>query len=156
MGVRRFVGMDGVDENNQLVSLVYASSSRRKLEDGEILEILRTSQRNNSRRDITGMLLFKDGNFLQVLEGSEAAVTELMETVERDPRHRGLIVLTKKPVTERQFPNWSMAFKDLGALSDQDKAAFSPFLAHSFLDEEFRRRPDRCYKLLLHFKQNIR
>jgi len=65
-------------------------------------------------------------------------------------------VLMKKALEERQFPNWSMAFRDLGALSDQDKAAFSPFLTHSFLDEDFRQKPDRCYRLLLHFKGNIR
>ncbi len=102
------------------------------------------------------MLLYKDGNFLQVLEGSDTSVTELMETVERDNRHRGVLVLTKKPIQERQFPNWSMAFKNLGALSDEDKVAFSPFLSGSFLDEDFRRKPERCYKLLLHFKESIR
>ena len=65
-------------------------------------------------------------------------------------------MLTKKPIQERQFPNWSMAFTNLGALSAEDKAAFSPFLSGSFLDEDFRRKPDRCYRLLLHFKGNIR
>ncbi len=143
-------------QENGLVSTVYVSSSVRKLNDSEILDILRTSQKNNQRRGITGMLLYKDGNFLQVLEGPHAEITDLMETVERDNRHRGFIVLTKKPIKERQFPNWSMAFKDLGALSAEDKAAYSPFLADSFLDEDFRTKPDRSYKLLLHFKENIR
>lgn len=144
------------DHQNELVSLVYVSSSRRHLDDPEILEILRTSQKNNARRDITGMLLYKEGNFLQVLEGSDTAVAELMETLERDDRHRGLIVLSKKPIHERQFPNWSMAFQNLGTLSDEDKTAFSPFLSGSFLDEDFQQKPDRAYKLLLHFKKNIR
>lgn len=141
---------------DHLISTVYVSSSVGKLGDSEILEILRTSQSNNQRREITGMLLYKDGNFLQVLEGPHTNVTELMETVERDNRHRGFIVLTKKRINERQFPNWSMAFEDLGALSEEDKAAYSPFLTSSFLDEDFRLKPDRCYKLLMHFKENIR
>ena len=143
-------------QDNGLVSAVYVSSSVRKLDDSEILDILRVSQRNNQRRGITGMLLYKDGNFLQVLEGPNSEITELMETVERDNRHRGFIVLTKKPIKDRQFPSWSMAFKDLGALSAEDQASFSPFLADSFLDEDFRSKPDRSYKLLLHFKENIR
>jgi len=67
------------DQDNELVSLVYVSSSVRELDDSEILNILRTSQRNNERRNITGMLLYKDGNFLQVLEGTDRSVTELME-----------------------------------------------------------------------------
>jgi Sensors of blue-light using FAD len=139
-----------------LVSLVYVSSSVRKLDRAEILEILRTSQRNNQQRDVTGMLLYKDGNFMQVLEGPEPALVKLMETVERDNRHRGVIVLTKRPIQERQFPNWSMAFRDLGDLSEEDKEAFSPFLAGSLLDGEFRRKPDQAYKLLLRFKDNVR
>lgn len=143
-------------KDSQLVSLVYVSSGVRKLDDSEILDILRTSHRNNERLDITGMLLYKDGNFLQVLEGPEQAVTKLMETVERDSRHRGLIVLTKKPIEERQFARWSMAFQDLGKLSAEDRVGFSPFLSGSFLDEDFRRQPDRSYRLLLHFKGNIR
>lgn len=141
---------------NGLVSTVYVSSSVRKLEDSEILDILRVSQRNNQRRGITGMLLYKDGNFLQVLEGPESEITGLLQIVETDNRHRGFIVLTKKSIPERQFPNWSMAFKDLGAVSAEDQAAFSPFLENSFLDESFRSKPDRSYKLLLHFKENIR
>lgn len=143
-------------EVTKLVSLVYVSSSVRKLDDSEIVEILRNSRRENKRRDITGMLLYKDGNFLQVLEGKEAKLTELMEKIERDGRHRGMILLMKKNIEERQFADWSMGFRDLGALSKDDQAAFSPFLTDSFLDEDFRGKPDRCYKLLLHFKGNIR
>lgn len=143
-------------QQGDLVSVVYVSSSVRKLDESEILDILRISQRNNQRRGITGMLLYKDGNFLQVLEGPDAEVSQLLETLERDPRHRGFIILIKKRIPERQFPNWSMAFKDLGTLSPEDQAAFSPFLSSSFLDEDFRSKPDRSYKLLMHFKGNIR
>ena len=141
---------------NELISLIYVSSSLSKMSDAEILDILRTSRKNNQELGITGMLLYKDGNFLQVLEGARETVRELMDTVERDSRHRGLIVLTQAPIKERQFPNWSMAFQDLDTLSEEDKAAFSPFLTDSFLDEDFRRKPDKCYRLLLHFKGNIR
>ena len=139
-----------------LISLVYVSSSVRELEDSEVIDILRTSRTNNSSRGITGMLLYKDGNFLQVVEGPEDVITNLMEKVERDNRHRGLIILTKRPLQERQFADWSMAFTDLGSLSEEDKAAHSSFLTDSFVDDEFRQRPDRSYKLLLHFKDSVR
>src|SRR5579875_1856403 len=138
------------------VSVVYVSSGVRRFQPEEILEILRTSRRNNEKRNITGMLLYKDGNFLQVLEGPEQAITQLLQTIETDPRHRGMIQLTKKPIEERQFANWSMAFKDLDRLSAEDAAAYSPFLKESLLDKEFRSKPDRCYQLLLRFKQSVR
>ncbi len=142
--------------DRDLVSLVYVSSAIRQFEAPELLDILRTARRNNERLDVTGMLLYKDGNFMQVLEGRSAAVNDLMSSIERDGRHRGMIVLIKKPVEERQFASWSMAFQDLNALSPEDQAGYSSFLAGSLLDREFQTKPDRCYKLLLHFKKNLR
>ena len=139
-----------------LHSLVYVSSGVRQFADDDILQILRSSQRNNTRRQVTGMLLYKDGNFLQVLEGEAGQLNSLMQYIEQDERHRCVITLVNKQITERQFPNWSMAFRNLDALSPQDAAAYSPFLSGSLLDAEFRSKPDRCYKLLMHFKQNMR
>ncbi len=139
-----------------LVSLVYISSGVRKMEDSEILEILRSSRTNNARLNITGMLLYKDGNFLQVLEGTEEALSKLVAHIEKDGRHRGVITLLKKPIAERQFPDWSMAFKNLSKLSPEDLGANSDFFDASFVDDRFRSSPERCYKLLLHFKNNMR
>lgn len=143
-------------EVQNLISVVYVSSGIRHFEPEEIIEILRKARENNQKQDITGMLLYKDGHFLQVLEGPNKAVNELLQRIETDPRHRGMIQLMKTPLTERQFPNWSMAFKDLDQLSPEDTAAYSPFLTESLLDEEFRSKPDRCYRLLLQFKKSIR
>ena len=141
---------------HDLVSLVYVSSATSEFQSQELHEILRTARNNNQRLDITGMLLYKDGNFMQVLEGPGEAVNGLMSFIEKDSRHRGMIVLIKKPIAERQFTAWSMAFKDLNNLSPKDKAGYSPFLTESLLEQEFQTKPDRCYKLLLHFKKNIR
>ena len=58
----------------QLVSLIYVSSGVRVLTDAEIFEILTQSRRNNERCGITGLLLYRDGNLMQVLEGPGAAV----------------------------------------------------------------------------------
>lgn len=143
-------------QNNGLVSLVYISSSIRLLDRQEIFEILRKSRANNGRLDITGMLLYKDGNFMQALEGPEAKVSDLFSRIERDTRHRGLITLIKKPIQERSFANWSMAYRDLNGLPPDDAEAVSPFLTNSLLDQEFRSKPELSYRLLLHFKQNLR
>jgi hypothetical protein len=139
-----------------LISVVYVSSAFRKLSNEEILEILRKSQENNQRREITGMLLYHDGNFMQALEGPEPEVDELMRHLEGDDRHRGLIVLDRRPITERHFPKWSMAFKDLTGIEPSPGDAYSDFFSNNLLDERFRAEPDLAYRLLLHFKQNSR
>jgi Sensors of blue-light using FAD len=144
------------DGETGLVSLVYVSSSIQQLTGDEILDILRTARQKNERMDITGMLLYKDGNFMQALEGPRAQIENLMGSIGRDRRHRGLIQLVNKPIPDRQFAKWSMAFTDLDQLSAKDADAYSPFLKGSLLDEEFRNKPELSYRLLLHFKTNLR
>jgi hypothetical protein len=145
-----------VGADSDLVSMVYVSSASRDIPPEELVEILRRSRENNERLAVTGMLLYYDGNFMQILEGPRETVTRLMSSIERDGRHRGVIVLIRKPIAERQFPQWSMAFKNLNRLAAQEREGYSEFLNGSLLDREFQAKPDRCYKLLLHFKKNMR
>ena len=151
----RLMGHSSV-ATDSLVSLVYASSAVGLLSEKEILDILRVSRINNERLGITGMLLYKGGNFLQVLEGPEPAVLQLIDKIERDPRHRGVMRLIKQGENERQFQDWSMGFRNLDEIPEEDKAGFSAYLTDSLLDEKFRSEPARCYKLLRAFKQNFR
>lgn len=72
-------------------------------------EILGVSRRNNPQRSLTGMLLARDGWFVQVLEGQAAHINLLMGDLERDARHMDIEVLSSEPATERLFGDWSMA-----------------------------------------------
>ena len=65
-------------------------------------------------RSVTGMLLYRDGRFLQLLEGAEAEVRTLFAAIVADPRHHDLVVLRERHRVLRQFPTWTMAFRDLG------------------------------------------
>lgn len=139
-----------------LISHVYASSAVGSLAYQEILDILHDSRENNQRLGITGMLLYKGGNFMQVLEGPEASVGALLQKVERDRRHRGVLHLAKKPIEQRSFTDWSMAFQNLDSLNPATHPGYSPFLSTSLLDSQFRSQPEACYKLLLCFKTGMR
>jgi len=48
---------------------------------GDLDDILTASRRNNALMGISGLLLFIDGGFLQMLEGEERAVRELYTRV---------------------------------------------------------------------------
>ena len=76
----------------------------------EIDQILATSRRNNARDGITGSLLFSEGCFVQVLEGSIRSVEAAFERIQCDERHGEVTVLESSSITDRDFPNWSMAF----------------------------------------------
>lgn len=111
-----------------LVSLIYASTATHKMSRQEIIDILDKSREKNKKLDITGMLLYKDGNFLQVLEGDDEVVTELYETIEADPRHIGKQLVLKRPIQERTFGDWQMAFVDLDEVDPNQLDGYSDFL----------------------------
>lgn len=98
--------------------LIYISSGRRKFDADELGEILDVSIKNNAEIGVTGMLLYLDGNFLQLLEGDAEDVEALYERIALDKRHSGSIVLSRAPVTERVFPDWAMGLKAVDADKD--------------------------------------
>jgi len=93
-----------------LFQLMYISSGARSYGDQVLEDILATSRRKNAQLDISGLLLYLDGNFLQVLEGREADVRQLYTTIGKDTRHRGLMVLHAEPAVGRAFADWSMGY----------------------------------------------
>jgi len=76
----------------------------------EFQRLLEQSRTRNAKLGITGALLFNEGRFVQILEGDEATVMELLEDIKRDPRHTDIDVLPPRVFPERTFAHWSMAF----------------------------------------------
>ncbi|GJD97819.1 BLUF domain-containing protein [Methylobacterium iners] len=99
---------------SDLYRLVYASKNLLQGSDAEIAQevsqILEASQRNNTKVDVTGALMFNAGAFAQVLEGPKLGVEHTFERIQCDPRHGDVTVLQCGPVENRCFSNWSMAF----------------------------------------------
>jgi hypothetical protein len=104
----------------QMLSLVYASTATQPLRDDELTALLADCRANNARTHLSGMLAYRDGRFLQVVEGPTSAVRELMTTLATDPRHTGIRIMFDEPITERQFAEWTMAFEraDTGSGAD--------------------------------------
>jgi Sensors of blue-light using FAD len=132
--------------------LTYVSAAVSLFTNEQLRDLLVVCERNNRRDEITGLLLYKDGNFMQVLEGTEAVVRQAHERIASDPRHGGLITLLQGPQGERQFPDWSMGFRDLGTTSLKP-AGYSEFLNSPLTGREFAANPSRAQKLLLTFKK---
>lgn len=92
--------------------LVYFSKAAEDLSYTDIREILEVSRRNNARLGITGLLIFRDGYFVQLLEGDEAPVRNVLTAIRDDDRNYSVKVLIETVGAERLFPDWSMAFHD--------------------------------------------
>ena len=91
-----------------LKSLTYTSLARLDLGADELNAIHRTARELNSLDGITGLLVFNGTHFLQIIEGEERGIDDLLARLRRDPRHSGLEVRDERMVEDRSFPDWSM------------------------------------------------
>ncbi|WP_109807454.1 BLUF domain-containing protein [Sphingosinithalassobacter portus] len=93
---------------NTLLQIVYVSS----LTPGAEIDptaMLAKARRNNGRDGITGMLFADGKRFLQAMEGPLEKVEATLARIQSDPRHRAMVVLSKRTIAEREFGPWEMA-----------------------------------------------
>jgi Sensors of blue-light using FAD len=147
---------DAQHPEHGLFQIIYLSSATALLTRDELLDLLEKGRRRNAKIGITGLLLYKDGNMMHALEGEEETVRALYKKICRDRRHRRIIPLIQEPIRERQFPDWSMAFRDLDAADGRDIPGYNEFLNTPLTEKEFSSDLTRCQKLLLLFKRNMR
>lgn len=117
--------------------LIYISSGRRKFDGAELRDILEVSRKNNAEIDVTGMLLYLDGNFLQLLEGGRDDVEGLYERIALDTRHSGAIVLSRAQESARVFPDWAMGLKKVDPEKDSNIAGVFK-LGHDTLKQKMQ------------------
>jgi hypothetical protein len=143
--------------SDTLLSAIYISSAAIRMSAADLAKLLEKSRENNKKRGITGMLLYRNGEFMQVIEGPAAKIEDLLKTLEKDKRHWGMQILHRSVIPERRFSQWQMGFRDLSGvnLKDLRLEAYSPFMEWSFNDQEFQKKPDLCYHLLLNFRQAL-
>lgn len=140
--------------------LVYVSSAAEPFSQNELLDLLTKARAKNHRLDVTGMLLYKDGNFMQVLEGEETVVRGLFESIERDARHFGVIVLLEEFVQEeseiegRAFADWSMGFRNFADPEIATIVGINTLMNVSIKDDRYSQNPSACWDLLNLFRNS--
>ena len=136
--------------------LVYVSTASVSFSRPELLSLLDKCRANNEKLNVTGILLLKNSNFMQVLEGDEAVVESLFEKISKDVRHRGILKLLSTHIDDRDFSDWSMAFRNLNDIDVASYPGYSEFLNLSFVDSEFAADASRAKRLLKVFRTTIR
>lgn len=112
--------------------LVYASSTGKELSDNDLMKILEQSRKNNKARNITGMLLYADDSFLQVIEGDDEEIDSLYAVIAKDIRHQKPTVYVEKSIDQREFSEWEMGFKKLGEQDLLQVEGYSDFMEEDF------------------------
>ena len=93
-----------------LYTLCYVSSSHDNLSAKDLEHLFRVNKRNNTDLDVSGILIYNNGNFLQILEGDENKVKSLFKKIQGDSRHNNLITLINDNIEERIFHDYDSGF----------------------------------------------
>jgi hypothetical protein len=139
-----------------LSQLIYVSSATRPLTGDDIRTLLESSVRHNSTNDVTGMLLYASGSFLQVLEGDEAAIDEVFTRISADDRHHNIVVIARERVAARDFGSWSMGFRGVNVDDGKALRGYAPLFEHGFDAAAIGAKPGLALDLLKDFAANNR
>ncbi len=103
-----------------LIQITYASAALVPFSQDDLNELLKKARVKNQSLDVSGLLLYHDGSFLQFLEGEVDAVQELYDTIEADKRHGEVKLLMRREIDERNFGDWKMGYMRVDAALDED------------------------------------
>lgn len=135
-----------------MIHLCYVSTASRLMSQSDLLELLGVAREKNARSAVTGMLLYKDMSFLQVLEGAAETVHELYAHIRDDSRHERVKTLFDEPIEARDFPDWTLGFENLDGNDLSDIPGYSTFMVDGHQARETFNNPGRAKKILLHFR----
>ena len=102
--------------------LIYTSKATEEFTKRSLLDILHDSRTYNTIDKITGLLMHKDGYFLQIFEGEKVVVNDLFARLHNDPRHADIHMIQDSIVEKRLFSNWAMGCADF----DDPELSFLP------------------------------
>jgi len=91
--------------------LIYASKSRGIIDEDQLEHILVHSTIFNKINAITGMLIYSDNHFLQLIEGNKEDVLNLWNAIQNDTRHTDIHKINEGVIEKRYFPDWTMGYK---------------------------------------------
>jgi hypothetical protein len=96
-----------------LISVIYASRSTEHFQEHQIPDLLKQARLANAKHELTGMLLYIGGGFLQALEGQPELVEVVYGNILRDKRHTQLTLIARETILERAHEGWTLCHKTL-------------------------------------------
>lgn len=135
-----------------LIAQVYVSYASRKISEDELKDILTKARQNNIERNITGLLLYRGGFFMQALEGKKEDVDYIYGKIKLDARHSNMWILYRREIKSRTFADWSMGFHIIGDDTLRSLDGFSEFLETPLSIDFFVQNSSYATTLLENFR----
>lgn len=111
-----------------LIHLVYVSFSKKQLSELELDELLCEIRPKNLANNVTGLLLYNDEIFIQIIEGTPKIISRLYEKLQRDSRHTNVVKILEEEISQRSFPNWSMGYQKLTKEESSDLPGYTDLM----------------------------
>ena len=93
-----------------LSTVCYISSASKSLENLNLKHLYNTSKINNAQQHITGILIYQNGNFLQILEGENKTINKLYRLIKSDNRHTNILQIINKSILAPIFEDYQTGF----------------------------------------------
>ncbi len=93
-----------------IYQIAYVSLSKTLFEEALLSDILTVSKRNNTRDGISGVLMYHNQLFFQILEGERNRVKNCYARILRDPRHSSISLMWEGEAVTRAFTSWAMGY----------------------------------------------
>lgn len=105
-----------------LIHCIYTSTAKAGFSAAQLAELLRRARVRNQAAGITGMLLYSERSFFQVLEGNVGDVDACYTRIQLDPRHGKVTRIIRETIARRSFGDWTMGFSEVApnALNEID------------------------------------
>ncbi len=137
-----------------LIHIVYVSFSKKSLSEDEIFKLLTEVRAKNKARDVTGLLLYNNEAFIQVIEGEKGTIHNLFEIIKKDTRHENVVKLLEEPIESRAFPDWSMGFQKITKKETSEIKGFSDFMLSDNPEEKIKKTTTDVIYLLNKFRKH--
>ena len=131
--------------------ILYISSASKPMNDNELFELLEEVRGKNTKIEITGMLLYKGGNFLQMLEGEKEIVEALFQTIKKDPRHKDIVTVMEDETEKRIFETWSMGFVNMDKKGEYPK--YEDYIHENLNFRDFDEEAEEAYEFICAFDE---
>ena len=131
--------------------MLYISTAVKPMNYDELSALLQQCRDNNHERGITGMLLYQNGTFMQMLEGEKQVVLDLYDKIRNDDRHTGIHTVLSGDVEERNFKDWSMGFFNMDKAGEFPK--YSEYINENLTLRSFEAGSQDAYDFIVLFNK---
>jgi hypothetical protein len=134
--------------------LLHVIFAIRLMDNDELLTLHQLSQKNNEKSEITGMLLYQEDNFMQMIEGNKAGVLELYDKVAMDKRHKDMYKIMSGQINKRNFNDWSMGFCNINETGHHSN--YEAFIQENIRLRTFEHDSQSAYDFIVKFNETNR